>query len=528
MKCGRSISALRVGIAAALVASVVGAQTPSAPKDENAQAGYLPGYRRAVGLGLSPHAPASPSLPGGMTVPFSAPEPTDEWTFGFKGYMSVSARASRGARENPTGDQFGTTLHGLPQVPDSYGKFSGTNVTQGSWVNLTFEYGNSSVTSHVELTTWKPTGATDWTAVGSQNFVDQAYLLFHAVPVDKLRLDWTVGAHRDTYGGLGQYGVGQYNTQIVGMPFGVGETLGAAYDIDETYTVHLEHGIMGKLAKTPEGVVPSIMNGGSNPALPSSWVHHAHLGFEKRGEIPLVLAVHYLRNWSQDERDQLDDPKTSWIDESQRPDAKMTVVGADFRMIENHLGNFAIAASYVDAKDADLLTGLNYFGAYSGEQLTKRFLGPRGGGTGRMLIGGFEYNVSWGKFLRYPEGFGGEGADLITSIFAQAGSVRGDDPDYDGRKMYKAGTEITYRPLSWLSLSGRYDHVIPNSRDKKETFDVISPKLLFKTNWNSHEQVTLSYTRWLYGEHTHGEFPDEWTRQQLDNEMYALSFGMWW
>ena len=29
------------------------------------------------------------------------------------------------------------------------------------------------------------------------------------------------------------------------------------------------------------------------------------------------------------------------------------------------------------------------------------------------------------------------------------------------------------------------------------------------------------------GAHTHAEFPDDFTRHQLDNEMYALTFGMW-
>ena len=57
---------------------------------------------------------------------------------------------------------------------------------------------------------------------------------------------------------------------------------------------------------------------------------------------------------------------------------------------------------------------------------------------------------------------------------------------------------------------------------------MISPKLVFRSSWNSHEQVSLSYTRWLYGAHTHGEAPNDWTHLQLDNQMFALTFGMWW
>jgi hypothetical protein len=69
--------------------------------------------------------------------------------------------------------------------------------------------------------------------------------------------------------------------------------------------------------------------------------------------------------------------------------------------------------------------------------------------------------------------------------------------------------------------------VAPNSKDLQESFDVISPKIIFKSDWLSHEQVTLAYTKWFYGAHTHAEFPDDYTRGQLDDQMFALTFGMW-
>ena len=258
-------------------------------------------------------------------------------------------------------------------------------------------------------------------------------------------------------------------------------------------------------------------------------MHHAHAGLAINGDVPFVFGLHYLYNWAQDERDQIDDPKTPLLDEGRRPDPRMTVYGVDWRMIDNYLGNFAIAASYADATFADLLTGLNYYGADTGELLTKRLLGEQGGGTGKLLIAGFEYNFSWAKYLWYPQAFWGDGPDLITSVFANAGIVRESrDPSFDRRKLYKLGAEVTYRCLSWFAISGRYDHVAPNSKDLDESFDVISPKLIFRSNWNSHEQVTLAYTRWFYGPHTKGEAPNDFTHEELDDQMFSLSFGMWW
>ena len=65
------------------------------PPDDLEAAGYIPGYRRAIGLGLSPQAPVGPALPGGTTVPYSAPDEESEWKFNFRGYMSASFRATQ-------------------------------------------------------------------------------------------------------------------------------------------------------------------------------------------------------------------------------------------------------------------------------------------------------------------------------------------------------------------------------------------------------------------------------------------------
>jgi hypothetical protein len=521
-------SALAAAIALALAAPRSSFAEDAKKPGENTAPGYLPGYRQAMGLGLSPYAPVAPGMPAGLTVPFSAPTVSDDWTFNFWGYMSASLRVGRGSRDFATSEQSTTTLHTYPRIVDAYGMFSGTNVPQGSWVDLTFEYGNNNVTAHVKISTWKPTVGSDWTPLGSQNFFQEAYLSFK-IPVGKLNLKWNVGAFSNTYGGLGQYDVGRYNAAIIGSPFGVGETLTAQYDLDGTHSLFLEDGVMGRLGKMPIGAAPIIsIDGSFNPAIPSSWVHHVHAGLARHAAVPLVFGLHYITNWAQDERDQQDDPRTPFVNEQYRPDPRMDVYGADFRMIDNHLGNFAIAASYADAHYATLLTGLNFFGSFNGEQMTKRFFGPRAGGTAKMFVIGTEYNLNWAKFLRYPQDFGGDGPELTTSVFLDYANVKSQDPDFDGKNLFKFGTEITYRFLPWLAVSGRYDRVAPNAKDSDETFHVISPKLIFKSDWLSHEQVTLAYTKWFYGAHTHGEFPNDFTRGQLDEEMYSLSFGMWW
>src|SRR5690606_5402095 len=138
-----------------------------------------------------------------------------EWAFKFTGYASASMRLSMGSRDNPTDDQSPTTIHQPPRIVDFYGGFNGTNVTPGGWTDLHFQYGNKTVEAHVTLTTWKQANAAAYVDIRSQNWFDQSYLLFRIPVTADIGVEWTVGAFRNQYGGLGQYGAGQYNTIII-------------------------------------------------------------------------------------------------------------------------------------------------------------------------------------------------------------------------------------------------------------------------------------------------------------------------
>jgi hypothetical protein len=79
-----------------------------------------------------------------------------------------------------------------------------------------------------------------------------------------------------------------------------------------------------------------------------------------------------------------------------------------------------------------------------------------------------------------------------------------------------------------MGVGLRADRIAPNSKDAEETFHVLAARLQFRSNWTSHETITLKYAKWFYGDRTHGDGWDARPREQLDDQMLGLGFGMWW
>jgi hypothetical protein len=506
--------------------------SPTLPpvKDELDPAGYIPGYRQSLGLGVAPWVPKVGGLAGGFTPSFATPSPVDDWNFNFTGYMSAALRTSFSERKGtPTADQASTSFHSVPVTADQYGTFTGTNTVPGSWADMTFQYGNRYVTGYVSMATYDPSRAASYVNPGSQYFINNVYMTIRVPPLDHARIALTVGAVPNFYGALGQYGVGAYAPYIIGWVPGVGETMNMEYDLSDSTVLQLEQGIRGVISSPPQGIPNNNSTGYANQYWPASWVHHEHVGILHKGDVQIQAGLHYFYNWSQDDRNvqKFDDLNTKGVDEAHIKDGHISEVAADFRMLGGRYGYYTLAAAYVKGQDSQLLTGLNTYGG-TGVRLLADWWGPNSGGNGTLFVVGTEYTLSLGTLLRYPEPFWGEGPDLVGMVSFHHAQTTSPDPAFDGRSRNKVATEWTYRFLSWLGIGARFDAVEPNSKDSEETFTVVTPKLYFKSNWTSHEVVTLQYARWFYGAHTAAQGTDPVAHQNLDNQMFAVSFGMWW
>ncbi len=508
------------------------AEPPATSGDRLRQAGYVPGYRGYVGTGSSPFIPRVGALPGGVTPSFGAPVPDDDWSFSFSGFMSASVRASMNTRDNPRPGQSGTVFHATPQTVEVYGSFNDTASTPGNWVGMLFQYGNRYVTANMSFDTHNPSRAAGYTIIGSQYFINDTFLSFRVPPMDKLRLFWNVGFFSQPYGYLGQYGGGLYTPPMMGRVAGAGEIITAEYDLTDNLTLVLEDGISGgnKTGKVPDGVLNTGSTNFSDSNLPPAFTHHAHVSLLRKGETQLKLTGHFLTNFSQTDQvkpDMFDNPDTRQWDERYPKDGRIHVAGIEAKAVSQTYGYLSIAASMIDAKNAYRLRGLNTY-AGDGVSLTNDWFGSTTGGTGRLLVAGINYRFSLGSILRAPQPFWGDAPDLVVEAAYQVASTKSENADYDGKFKQKGGLDLLYTFIPWMGVGLRMDRIAPNSKDDEETFYAIAPRLQFRSNWQSHETVTLKYSKWFYGKHTHSDSWDARPRAQLDDQMLSLAFGMWW
>lgn len=518
--------------AAAHAAPTAVVATPSAKPDRLPNAGYVPGYRGYVGVGMSPFIPRLGALPGGMTPSFGSPVPPDDWSFNFTGFMSASVRASMNTRENPRPGQSKTVLHATPQTVEVYGSFNDTASTPGNWVGLLFQYGNRYVTANLSFDTHNPSRAASYEIIGSQYFINDTFLSIRVPPLDRLRLAWNVGFFSQPFGYLGQYGGGLYTPPLMGRVAGAGETLSAEYDLSDNVTLVIDDGFSGgnKTGKVPDGVLNTGSTNFSDANLPPAFVHHAHVGLRKKGETTLQVTAHFMTNWSQSDQvvpDVNDNPDTRQWDERYPKDGHIHVGGIEARAISQTYGYLALGAAVIDAKNVYRLRGLSTF-AGDGVSLTNDWFGGTTGGTGRLMLAGINYKFSISSIFRAPKPFWGDAPDLVFETAFQIASTKSDDPGFDGRLKQKFGIDGLYTFLPWLGFGARFDRIAPNSKDPEETFYAIAPRLQFRSNWTSHETVTLKYSKWFYGKHTHSDSWDARPRAQLDDQMLGLAFGMWW
>ncbi len=537
---------------AGTAASATGqAAEPATPPDEREKPGYLPGYRRQIGLSLSPHVPLAPvSMPGTLQPAFAAPNFSSS-SIGYElhGYMQQPLRASFGERTGPFRGQSKTTIHGDPVVPGAnYGWFEHTMTVPTPWAHLGFTVGNRTVKATIQVGSWSPTEsdeAAGYFRVPSKVWFNTAFLTY-TPDVSPVILRITAGAYPERYGAMSRWTQGAYATSVIGTVFGSGSTATVELPFEGDWTAKLEGGFKGDFNRVPMGLYPNGSNEWARPWYGSTYAAHGHFGVNYLGIEP---TLHYITAFSQDDRsDRFNDSETV-ANEADKPyDGSLKILGADVRWDGKRFGYLYFGASHIVGSHtnrlSDTVTVLN---TGSGATLMERYWGFGSQGTGKLTVVGGQYSVSLGTLLRYPADFGGEGPDLTISLFGMYARNESSDPtahedvrtltDYVVRvarfkKAFKYGAEGIYSALSWFAPTLRLDHVLGELGDSSKSFFVVTPKFVFRSDWSARESLTLQYSYYAVGDHVRvngdGRLMTPGSSANPDKHFLTVYGTLWW
>ncbi|MCX4244859.1 hypothetical protein [Paraliomyxa miuraensis] len=414
-----------------------------------------------------------------------------DWGFIFNGYLRAPMRIGLGEREMPAEGQHATTLHNAVVPDDQYLGYQYTLHNPRDWAELYLGYGNQVAAGMVSIQGFNFTDAA-WKENNAQFGIAQAFVsLTPKLPAKSLRLSWKVGSFDNRYGQAGRYDAGELDTYAFGRTHGMGEA-GQLDILVRDFTISVEHGLG---TTRPD---PRVFN-----AARFTFFHHAHLGLAYQKKVE--LGGHFLQAIAREEDRLGAEADASFVPNP--PDGSMTVLGPDLRINWGRLGYYYAAFSYIQARHARSVgPSIEVIHSKGAGQFTFGIIdnyleGPtqQSGGNGEIssVIVQAENSV---QRIRKGDQWWGEGMDFGIKLYGMLNKIRSDDPDADGITKIKYGIDARFDALRWFGVATRYDRVQPNSNIPEQSFSVVSPRLLFRTNWITREEISVQYSRYIYNQ----------------------------
>ena len=469
-------------------------------------------------LGISPGEPqnrsAQPTLPFGLS-----PAKSSSFVLDFHGYLLMPITLGINERENPAPGQGDTVIHNPPLIPNNSRSFTHTGVVPTAYGQLNFTYGNSLLAATLILAAENFTDAS-----GLYNPVEQlgARDAFLSLDLSKqlgTPFELRVGAYTGRYGVMGSYDLGRYGTPLIARTNTIGETATLALSLGPAVTLVLEEGLGGQIGKPDVGTVSSQYNGFAFTDVGATFVGHVHAGLDIAHFVQFGL--HYLQAWTRD-----DTASTGLA-----PDGTIAVFGADARLTAGRAGHLYVGLGHTSLVNASTVSGaIEVLNARGGPELMIQYLGgAASNGDGSLLTVGAQYDLSLSRLI-YGERFLGLSPDILLSLFGMRVGISSDAPEADGTSKLKLGAEATYNILPWFGVSARLDHVAPGA-SSTESFNIVTPRLLFHNGWDSQMEIALSYSHFIYGSGVVIETGSPPTPDPLtapDADVVALAGWLWW
>jgi hypothetical protein len=465
--------------------------------------------------------------------------PSDDLRFTTHGYFRAPLRLGVGDRPScGAGQMPGTAIKGVPCAgpgqsttnlhnpflpDDQYLDWRYTRQWEQDWTEVFLNYGNSHIVATVGFQAYNFTDA-GFNDGNAQLGIAQGYVTMTPdLGVPTLRLKWKVGSFWEKYGQAGKYDAGAYDTYLFGRIHQIGEALSAEYDAGD-FTFKVAHGVGAKLEQVAAG--QSVSAGSPGFTL----LNHLHAGVAYK---KLVDAnFHYLVSWAQDARAT---PTT--------PDGTISVIGGEVRVEGGVAGALYAGYSHVAAKNAgavgpaiEVIHSQGGGGHQTGNGLIDNYLGPcamcvaADVGTGSIDTVELAHDFSFGllvRKIRDPRAnFWGDGVDVTLKVFGMYTMVSSKDSTADGVKKLKYGGDLIFNALSWLGFGARADFVQPTSKDTSQSFWVISPKILVRTKFLAHEEITAQYSHYSYQSGVTPQPPNN--AYPPDENVFGIKATMWW
>jgi len=474
-------------------------------------------------LGQSPGEPltqsAAPSIPFGIP-----PSRSRDNVLDFHGYMLLPLRVGVMNRENPSSEQGDTVLHTPPLMAENARSFGYTGVLPDPWIQMNFTYGNSTVSGTAIIAAKSAGDANGYYNPVEQLGVTDAFVNINLTRPLKTPVELKVGAITGRYGAMGAYDAGHYGTPLIARTNTIGETLTASLRLGKS-TLVLEQGLGGQLARPQMQLVPAAWNDFADPNAGSSFVNQLHAGLVY--DNLAHLGLHWIKAFSMDDQ----------VPAGTVTDGSIDVLAADARLTSGRFGHLYAGLALTKADNARSVSGvIEILNARGGKELLEHYLGEGteaepAEGDGSLLTFGAQYDLSLSRLI-YGELFTGQSPDVLLGLFGIATSVTSDEgTDQDGTTKLKLGGQATYNVLSWFGVSGRFDHVRFDASDDTQAYNVISPRLLFHTDWQSRDELCLQYSHFIYGENVYawrGNPLVQDPRAIPDRNVLMLSGTFWW
>jgi hypothetical protein len=107
----------------------------------------------------------------------------------------------------------------------------------------------------------------------------------------------------------------------------------------------------------------------------------------------------------------------------------------------------------------------------------------------------------------------------------------------DGVKKLKMGGDLVVSAAHWIGFGVRGDVVQPTNRDAQQTFTALSPKVIVRSHFVTHEEITAQYSHYSYGSNVVPQIPygtapttagGHFTGYPPDENVFGLKATLWW